>query len=153
MKQALTYILLLGAVSVGMAQTSCDIRKMSDSCKRQMKPFLYSTQSAMHVALKSEPQVKDIDVPAFGGEKYRVVINTSGMPQGTEVGVYDADQTHKKRKQFFTTADLGISDFETEVKSGKLVIEYTLPAATSNVFNGCAVVVIGYENKFAEKGK
>jgi len=152
MKKVLTSILVFGAATLGMGQ-SCNIRAMGDSCKKEMKPFLYSAQSALHVALKSESQVKDVDVPAFGGEKYRVVINTSSMPEGTEVGVYDADATHKKRKQYFTTQDIGISNFDTDAKSGKLVIEYTIPAASKSVFNGCAVVVIGYENKFADNGK
>lgn len=152
MKQVLIYIFLFGAVSLGMAQ-SCDLKAMSDSCRREMKPFIYSTQSALRVALKSEPQVKDINVPAFGGQKYRIVINTSAMPQGTEVGIYDEDATHKKRKQYYTTQDIGVSNFETDGKVSKIVIEYNVPAATASIFTGCAVVVIGYENKFSEKDK
>lgn len=126
----------------------CNIRALADSCKSLLKPFRYSGQNAIHVALKSEPQVKEIVLPAFSGEKYRIIINTTDMPKGTEVDIYDVDVRHKKRQSLYTTKSNGISNFDTDSKSGKIYIEYTIPAASSTVYSGCAAIVIGYENNF-----
>ena len=147
-KKITTYLLLLVPVTVGVAQSSCDMHTLGDACKKELKPFLYSTQNAMHVQLKSEAQQKDIVVNTFGGEKYRIIINTASMPKGTHVDIYDQDASHKKRKQFFSTEDLGVSSFDTENKSGKLFVEYSIPAASADVSAGCAVIMIGYENKY-----
>jgi hypothetical protein len=154
MKKVFIYILLLGLVTTGLAQgSSCDIHALADQCKKELKPFLYSNQNALHIALKSESQSKDVALNTMGGEKYRIVINTTSMPKGTHVDIYDADNTHKKRKQFFSTEELGVSSFDTDSKAGKLFIEYSIPAASTDASAGCAVIMIGYENKFTTGDK
>lgn len=142
--------LLLSLNFSSTAQTTnsnfCNIRALADSCKNLLKPFHYSGQNAIHVALKSEPQTKEIIFPAFSGEKYRIIINTIDMPKGTEVDVYDQDAHHRKRQSLYSTKSGGISNFDTDSKSGKLFITYTIPAATATVFSGCSAIVIGFEN-------
>lgn len=126
----------------------CNIRALADSCKGLLKPFRYSGQNAIHVALKSEPQVKEVVFPAFSGEKYRIIINTTDMPKGTEVDIYDQDARHRKRQVLYSTKTNGLSNFDTDSKSGKLYITYTIPAATATDYSGCAAIVIGFENNF-----
>jgi hypothetical protein len=124
----------------------CNIHDLSDSCKKVIRPFVYSSQSAVRVALKSEPQIKDIVFPAFQGAKYRVIINTLSMPSGTEVDVYDRDPSHSRSQQLFSTKTQGISNFDVESRSGRIFVEYTIPPATATNFTGCSVVVFGFEN-------
>ena len=147
-----TTILLITGFYAGVAQNNaeCDIHSLSDSCKRTIKPFIYSSQSALHVALKSEPQVKAVNFPTFEGEKYRIIINTLSMPKGTEVDIYDQDATHKKRKQLFSTKTNGVSNFDTECKSNRIFVEYNIPAASATCFSGCAVIVVGYETSLGK---
>jgi len=134
----------------------CNIRALSDSCTGFLKPFHYSGQNALHVALKSEPQEKEVIFPAFKGETYRIIINTRDMPKGTEVAIYDQDKRHKKRQPLFTNNNNGVCNFDTGSKSGRLYIDYTIPAATSVNYSGCAAILIGFENdsgKGAQKKK
>jgi hypothetical protein len=161
MKHFILTTLFLGAIPIGFSQTNaptaptqttvtsgfCNIHDMSDSCKKMMKPFMYSAQNALHVDLKSEPQVRDVTFPTFFGAKYRVIINTLSMPKGTEVDVYDEDPArNKKSKQLYSTKSLGVSNFDLQSKSGRIFIEYTIPAATATSYTGCSVVVFGFEN-------
>lgn len=158
MKNIITAMLLLGIASVAITQTTtptttttastgfCNIHDMADSCKKMMKPFTYSAQNALHVDLKSEPQVRDIAFPTFQGAKYRVIINTQSMPKGTEVDVYDQDPSHRRSQQLYSTKSPGVSNFDLQSRSGRIFVEYTIPAATANNFSGCSVVVFGFEN-------
>lgn len=147
MKRIITTLCFLSIVFMLRAQ--CDINSLSDSCKHHMKPFLYGGVNAQHITLKSVPQEKEVNFPAFAGQHYRIMININSMPKGTEADIYDQDASHKKRKMLYSIKDpngqLGICDLES--KSGRLFIDFSIPAASPTLPpTGCSVVMFGYEN-------
>jgi hypothetical protein len=146
MKYLITALCFLGITAFANAQ--CDINSMTDSCKHHLKPFLYDAINAQHVTLKSVPQEKEVNIPAFSGQHYRIIINISAMPKGTQVGVYDQDGTKKKRKELYTYTDngqLGVCDLQSH--TGRLFIDFTIPAAAPTLPpSGCSVITVGYEN-------
>jgi hypothetical protein len=125
----------------------CNIKVESDSCKRYMKPFQYDGVNALHLPIKPEPQEKEINFPAFSGQRYRFIINLTAMPLGTTVTIYDQDNTHKKRKVLYAVGDSPhrINYFDVDCKGGKYFIDYEIPSGPPT--ECCAVLMYGYETK------
>lgn len=125
----------------------CNIRAMGDSCRPYLRPFLYESVNALHLPIKKDAQEKEINFPTFSGQRYRLIINISAMPQGTTVIVYDRDNRHKNRKPLYSAGDAAhrISTFDTDPKGNRLYIDYEIPPSGQPT-SGCAVIMFGYEN-------
>lgn len=137
------------APAIHVEVLACNIKGMSDSCKKYIRPFLYGGVNALHIPLRTSAQEKEINIPAFTGERYRIIIDISAMPQGTTVVVSDQDNTHKKRKEFYTLGDAArrIGFIDAVSKSGRFFVDYEIPPNTGNAgASGCAVIMFGYEN-------
>lgn len=126
----------------------CNIRAMGDSCRPYLRPFLYESVNALHLPIKKEAQEKEVNFPTFSGQRYRLIINISAMPQGTTVIVYDKDNRHKNRKVLYSAGDAAhrISTFDTDPKGDRLYIDYEIPPNSGPPTSGCAVIMFGYEN-------
>jgi len=148
MKHIITvFLITIGLFAKG--QGGCDVNALADTCKHHLKPFVYDASNAQHISLKSVPQEKEINFPAFSGQHYRIIINLTSMPKGTQVAVYDQDETRKKRKMLYTFSDPGgqLGTCDLESRTGRLFIDYSIPAASPKLPpSGCAVVLFGYEN-------
>lgn len=127
----------------------CNIKGMGDSCRPYLRPFLYSGVNALHLPLKKEAQEKEINFPAFSGQRYRIIINISAMPQGTTVIVYDEDNRHKHRKPLYTAGDAAhrISVYDGASKTGRFYIDYEIPPGNGALGSCCGVIMLGYETK------
>ena len=100
-----------------------------------------------HIAYRSKPWTKEIEVPLFIGEKYRMVFNTEALPKQVIINVYNRDKESKKRKLLFSSKD------QTDKKSfffdialaRKAFIDYEIPAGDSTSTGGCLVFMVGYK--------
>ncbi|HXB10351.1 MAG TPA: hypothetical protein VNZ45_00075, partial [Bacteroidia bacterium] len=141
---------VIEAPAVAVTVCPCEIKKLTDSCRVRLKPFQYDGTNALHLPLLPVSQEKEISLPGFSGQRYRIIINISAMPPGTIVAIYDQDKTHKKRKLLYTLTDQGsrIGFLDSECKSGKFFIDYEIPAKDKKYPpQGCAVILFGFETR------
>lgn len=155
MKIILTAVLLLGALTM-MAQNKaipdfCSPIGAKGRCKGALKPFRYDASKTTRVTFKDKKQIKEIEVPLYMGEKYKLVFNKEGLPPKHDVviNIYDRSYKSKKRKILFTSKDY---DGETQivfepVKSRKMYINYEVGTTSGQEKKGCIVFVLGYKIK------
>jgi hypothetical protein len=99
--------------------------------------------------------MKEVEIPMFLGESYKLIFNTYALPAGVEIHVYNKDADHDKRKELFTCSSSDpvrkIYVFDTEHFSSKLYIDYVIPANHSGggdsapLIQGCGVLVVAYK--------
>jgi hypothetical protein len=152
---ALLFILMLASSSFGQAYEYCDTKTLKDSCKDHLdKPYKYDAANIILVTLQRKAQMKEVELPMFMGEEYRLVFNTYGLPPGIEIHVYNKDADHDKRKELYScnsSLSQKIFMYDTEHFHSKLYVDYVIPAGTPGsdgtipTVQGCAVLVIGYK--------
>jgi hypothetical protein len=158
MKHLTIFLVSLAFAATANAQApataACDIQVLTDSCKARLKPFHYNAINTLHVNLKSIQQTPEINLPAMPGMIYRVIVNISAMPQGTEVSIYNIPKGAKKRSALYTyntdslkNSHVGFFDFTEDAnRYGRIFIDYTIPEANPKICaTGCAVILSGWE--------
>ena len=100
-----------------------------------------------HITYKPQPWLKEIEVPLFIGEKYRLVFNTELLPKQIVISIYNRDKDSKKRKLLFTTKDAADKrEFAFDLAMArKAFIDYEMPAGDSTVDGGCLIFMMGYK--------
>lgn len=127
----------------------CDSKSLKKAGISQLNPFYYSSSKVNIITYDYKPQRKEIEVPLFKGEKYRMVFNRSDLPKNVEIKIFDKDQEHSGRTPIFTSegSEEDIISFEPE-KSKKLYVNYLIPAAKGEKEGGCLVFILGYQLTF-----
>jgi len=133
---------------VHIPSSPCFTKALEDSCRPFMKPFTYGGVNSLHIPLKADAQEKEINLPAFSGQRYRMIFNMSSMPPGATVIIYTEDDTHKKRTALYTFGGGAekIGKFDATTKTGKFCIDYEIPASNGTPGSGCSALMFGYEN-------
>ncbi len=152
-----TSMLLFSSLLINQlfAQTAnCDIKALKKEGIAQLSPFYYSSAKVSKIEYQNEQLTKEIEVPLFKGEQYRMVFNRKALPQEVEIQVYDQDKSHESRKALFSSKgdNRDILYFEPE-KSKRHYVTYTIPAVTETVEAGCLVFVLGYQLTFVDTSK
>ncbi|HSY77196.1 MAG TPA: hypothetical protein VK890_10090 [Bacteroidia bacterium] len=153
---ALLFVTLLATSAIGQSYDYCDTKTLKDSCKDYLDhPYKYDASNIILVTLQRKPQLKELEIPLFLGESYRLIFNTYALPPGIEIHVYNKDADHDNRKELFSCNSSGAKRmfiYEPEHVHSKLYIDYVIPAAHDNsggtdapVVQGCGVLVIGYK--------
>lgn len=98
--------------------------------------------------------MKEVEIPMFLGESYKIIFNTYGLPGGVEIHIYNKDADHSNRKELFSCnsddATKKLYIYDTEHFHNKLYIDYVIPpnhnaAADAPVVQGCGVMVVAYK--------
>jgi hypothetical protein len=153
---ALLFVTLLASSAIGQSYEYCDTKTLKYSCKNYLEhPYRYDASNIILVTLQKKAQLKEIELPMFMGEEYRLIFNTYALPPGVEIHVYNKDADHDNRKEFFSCNS---SDpvkkmfiYDTEHFHSKLYVDYVIPATHDNtaadapLIQGCGVLVIGYK--------
>ncbi|HXP49492.1 MAG TPA: hypothetical protein VN922_06055 [Bacteroidia bacterium] len=153
---ALLFVTLLASSAIGQSYEYCDTKVLKDSCKDYIDhPYHYDASNIILVTLQKKSQLKEIELPMFMGESYRLVFNTYGLPTGVEIHVYNKDADHDNRKELFSCnssdATKKIFIYDTEHFHSKLYVDYVIPANhngggdSAPLIQGCGVLVIGYK--------
>ncbi len=130
------------------ADDNCD----ATALKATLKPFLmpvykYDSSNTTKITYKTEKQGKEIEVPLFASEKYRLLFNTSAASD-VEIYVYDKPKGNASRTLLFASkskvAREGLYSFEPE-KSAPVYITYIIPGTEEVDKNGCVVFLLGYK--------
>jgi hypothetical protein len=153
----LTFIFLVAAVTVACAQAyeHCDVKALKDTCKFYLdRPYRYDASNIILIQFKKKQQVKEVELPMFIGESYKLIFNMYALPPGVQIDVYNKDMDHQDRKSIFScnsNDNKKMYIYNSEHFHTKLYVDYTIPASKDKSADdspdvaGCGVLVVGYK--------
>lgn len=149
---------IIGLATILMAATSeketCDIKTLKKEGISNLNPFYYSSAKVSSITYDYSVRRKEIEVPLFKGEKYRMVFNKKSLPKDVVIEIYDKDKSHSTREIIYTSANKegNILSYEPE-KSKRYYVNYVIPKADGIKEEGCIVFVLGYQLTFIDTSK
>lgn len=120
--------------------------------KATLKPFLmpvykYDSSNITKFTYKAEIQGKEIEVPLFSSEKYRLLFNASSIP-GLEIYIYDKPKGRNNRTLLYASKSKnnkeGLYSYDPE-NSAPVYVTYLLPGSENVGTEGCVVFLLGYK--------
>lgn len=147
----ITALFILAGFSAGIPTDDCNAKSLKDNTKSLLEPYKYDSSELTKITYKNQESVKEVEVPLFIGEKYRMVFNTEALPKPVEVAIYNKDKNSKKRILLYSSKEQSGGkkqfSFEPPAKSRKVFVDYVIPGggSDSNSVTGCAVFVLGYK--------
>lgn len=132
-----------------LADAPCDVKALKKEGISALDPYYYSSSKVSIINYDYRAQRKEIEVPLFKGEKYRMVFNKKGLPKDVIVEIYDKDMSNDGRSPIFTSEgkDGQLISFEPK-KSKKMYVNYIIPASKGEKSQGCIAFVLGYQLTF-----
>jgi len=125
----------------------CNAKELKEKAKTALDPYKYDSSELTRIMYKKKETVKEVEVPLFIGEKYRIVFELEALPKLIEVQIYNKDKESKNRKLLFSSKELGDKkEFNFEIsKSRHVYIDYVVPPTEEGSYSGCAVFMVGYK--------
>ena len=123
----------------------CDMNATKAQLTPLIKPYVIDGFKLTKIMFKNKPQKKEVEIPLFYGESYRIVFLTNELPLDVDINIYNKANTARKRTLFYSSKDAPKSDtltFETD-RAKEFFIEYDIPA-TDTMKSGCVSFMIGY---------
>ena len=150
MKNSKLYIILLiSAFAFSFYQeepVACDPKNLKDKAKSKLDPYEYDSGKITKLKHTGKDQVKEIEIPMFIGEKYRLAFNLDALKKNVEITIYNKDKESKNRKLLFSNKDKFEKEFTCDFSRMRhIFIDYNIPAGTNGEDIGCAVFVLGYK--------
>ncbi len=147
--KSITALVLLLIAFAFQASAPCDGKTLKENAKKQFgEGYTYDMSKLTQIQYKAKPWLKELEVPLFIGEKYKLVFNTEAMPKVIVISIYNRDKESKKRKLLFTTKDSPADQkhfvFDLSM-ARKAFIDYEIPAGDSTASGGCLVFMMGYK--------
>jgi len=142
---------MIVSLTCAFIQTSdtCDTKTLKDNAKAALDPFKYDSGKVTRLYYKKKTQVKEMEVPVFVGEKYRIVFNTEGISRDVSISVYSKDKDSKNRAALYTvkaTPAEKIHIYEPKGAKFKFYVDYDLPAVSDSLPpSECLVMMLGYK--------
>lgn len=133
---------------IAQETVECD----ATSLKATLKPFLmpvykYDSSNITKFTYKAEIQGKEIEVPLFSSEKYRLLFNASSIP-GLEIYIYDKPKGRNNRTLLYASKSKnnkeGLYSYDPE-NSAPVYVTYLLPGSENVGTEGCVVFLLGYK--------
>ena len=146
---AMLIIVSLTSAAIQQAVT-CDQKALKDAAREKLDPFKYDSGKVTQLRYKNKAQQKEIEVPVFIGEKYRMVFNTTALTRDVVINVYNKDKETKNRKVLWTSKSSApgtkLHVFEPENAKFKFYVDYDLPAVADSLPpQECVVFMLGYK--------
>ena len=125
----------------------CNAKELKEKAKLALEPYKYDSAELTRILYKAKESVKEVEVPLFIGEKYRMVFELEALPKHVEVQIYNKDKDSKNRKLLFSSKDMGDKkEFQFEVSKVRHVyVDYIVPPTEAGSYSGCAVFMVGYK--------
>lgn len=149
LKPFLSILIIVGLMSFqGGDAILCNAKVLKEKAENLLNPFKYDSSELTRVLYKKKESVKEVEVPLFIGEKYKIVFVTEALPKAVEIQIYNKDKESKSRKLLFSYKDAGFDkkgiEFEVS-KSRHVFVDYVIPPAEEGSFSGCVVFAVGYK--------
>jgi hypothetical protein len=151
MKQTIKPLLSIVIVFFLMAFQSgdvlCNAKEIKEKARTVLEPYKYDSSELTRILYKATESVKEIEVPLFIGEKYRMVFELEALPKQIEVQIYNKDKENKSRKLLFSSKSMGDKkEFLFEISKVRHVyVDYVVPPTEAGSYSGCAVFMVGYK--------
>lgn len=126
----------------------CNAKELKEKAKNLLEPYKYDSSELTRIMYKKKESIKEVEVPLFIGEKYRIAFELEALPKQVEVQIYNKDKDSKNRKLLFSSKDLGADkkEFYFEVSKARHVyVDYVVPPTEEGSYSGCAVFMVGYK--------
>jgi outer membrane lipoprotein-sorting protein len=144
-KISLLFICFALFLSAGFAQNHCNWEEVKNDAKKVLKPYKYYAFKITDITYGPTKKVKEVEVPLFMDTDYRFVFNTSGLPDGVEVEIYDKPQSNASRKLIYSVG-ADNKEFTYDPPKGtvknRMYINYIIPASTTSA-KGCVLFYSG----------
>ena len=149
MKNRKTYLILLATVFVfsffQVAPVECNPKDLKEKAKDNLDPFQYDTGKITRLKHTAKDQIKEVEIPMFIGEKYRLSFNLEALKKTLEINIYNKAKDNKNRKLLYSNKDKFEKEFTVDFSRMRHVfVDYSIPAGTNGEDLGCAVFVLGY---------
>lgn len=146
-----TFLIITFLAIAATNSETCDSKTLKKEGIAELNPYFYSAAKVNTITYDYKSTRKEIEVPLFKGEKYKMVFNKKALPKDVIIEVYDKDQTSSNRSPLFTSKDSNesIVTFEPK-KSKKMYVNYVIPEAGDIKEDGCLVFILGYQLTFLE---
>src|SRR4051794_30154507 len=109
MKNSKLYIVLfISAFAFSFYQETpaeCDPKGLKDKAKNMLDPYEYDSSKITRLKHTAKDQVKEVEIPMFIGEKYRLAFNLEALKKTLEISIYNKDKESKNRKLLYTNKD------------------------------------------------
>lgn len=126
----------------------CNAKELKEKAKELLEPYKYDSSELTRIMYKKKESVKEVEVPLFIGEKYRIAFELEALPKQVEVRIYNKDKESKNRKLLFSSKDAAADkkEFYFEVaKARHIYVDYIIPPTEEGSYSGCAVFMVGYK--------
>lgn len=146
-KSLLSVVIIFVLMAFQGGDVLCNSKELKEKAKASLEPFKYDSAELTRITYKKKESVKEVEVPLFIGEKYRIVFEMEALPKQVEVQIYNKDKESKKRKLLFSSKDMGDKkEFLFEIsKIRHIYVDYIVPPTEEGSYNGCAVFMVGYK--------
>ena len=149
LKPFLSLFIIVGLMSFQGGDTIlCNAKVLKEKAEDLLDPFKYDSSELTRVIYKKKESVKEVEVPLFIGEKYKIVFVTEALPKAVEIQIYNKDKESKNRKLLFSYKDAGSEkkDIQFEIsRSRHVFVDYVIPPVEEGSFSGCVVFAVGYK--------
>lgn len=148
-KPLLSVLIVVGLTSIQGGDTIlCNAKVLKEKAENLLDPYKYDSSELTKIIYKKKESVKEVEVPLFIGEKYKIVFVTEALPKAVEIQIYNKDKESKNRKLLFSLkgADATKKDIQFEVsKSRHVFVDYVIPPVEEGSYSGCVVFAVGYK--------
>ncbi len=146
-----TFLIITFLALAATNSETCDTKTLKKEGIAELNPYFYSAAKVNTISYDYKVTRKEIEVPLFKGEKYKMVFNKKSLPKDVIIEIYDKDDSHESRELLFTSKDSNteIVTFEP-IKSKKMYVNYVIPEAEGIKETGCLVFILGYQLTFLE---
>lgn len=144
-------VILVSLTGAAIQQAvTCDQKALKDAARAKLDPFKYDSGKVTQIRYRNKAQLKEIEVPVFIGEKYRMVFNTEALTKDVVISVYNKDKETKNRKVLWTSKSsppgTKMHIYEPENAKFKFFVDYDIPAVADSVTSTeCVVFMLGYK--------
>jgi hypothetical protein len=155
MKRSTLFLIPVSVIFIALtcafiqASDTCDTKSFKENAKAALDPFKYDSGKVTRMYYRKKEQMKELEIPIFVGEKYKVVWNTEGVSRPVKVSVYNKDKDSKNRKEMYSfTVNAGekIHSYEPDGAKFKFYVDYSLPAVADSLPpSECMVMMLGYK--------
>ena len=154
MKRSALFLLPLSVICIALTcafiQTTevCDSKALKEKAKAALDPYKYDSGKLTKLYYKKKEALKELEIPLFLGETYKMVWNTEALTRNVQVTVYNKSKEEKGRKELFsfnTSSAEKIHTFNPDRRS-KVFVDYSMPAVSDSLPQPeCMVMMLGYK--------
>ena len=149
LKPLLSVLILVGLTSIQGGDTIlCNVKALKEKAENLLDPYKYDSSELTKIIYKKLESVKEVEVPLFIGEKYKVIFVTEALPKAVEIQIYNKDKESKNRKLLFSSKDAGADkkDISFDISMARhIFIDYVVPPVEIGSYSGCVVFAVGYK--------